>query len=490
MNIGQTPISLTQQFDSRPLKKEPFNKLKNHLEPQSMKALENIVAGNKCQLGTKLAHLESIIRFLVKELGWRADQPSPLNESDEAMELAQSMLECSQSEPDHSDVQNVTRDSNLKPGEFTQLIQETEDFFEKLEKPDKVGKENANNETRDSNHETQNVEDSITPSQAELLREDNNPEKLAPDEAWKPFECSLCDKKLSTKPELDSHIKTHTAKLKPKDVVKEHERKNSEDKPYSCSNCVEKFKTNEHLKVHELTHSGDVQILLDITTPKKHCRECGEKFAVSELEYHEMTHTGATYKKPIEMVRTDNLYKCRKCEQSFKYEKDWVIHEKSHEPAGNKKKFDCPKCNRKFSNLIDLKRHEATHKNKEYQNKETPFFCEKCDKNFKDRFSHSEHTCTTIQERLRLSQTEKLFCCSTCDKDFRRKEDLKKHERTHRIQSKPRSEERGQRRSNDEQFSCEECEMKFNTEEDLKHHEKTHTCPTTKNPDACLALKG
>ena len=66
------------------------------------------------------------------------------------------------------------------------------------------------------------------------------------------------------------HIKTHTqyqANIKPKDVLKKDERKNTKDKPFSCSNCDEKFQTNEYLK----------------------------------------------------------------------YEKDWVTHEKSHEPAENKK---------------------------------------------------------------------------------------------------------------------------------------------------------
>ena len=164
-----------------------------------MKALEDIIAGTKCQLGTKLAHLESIIRHLVTELGWRENQPSPLNEGDEPMEMANSMHQSSRSELDHSDAQNVTRDSSQneeqttpaernssddtpQPGEFTQLIQETELFFDKLEKPDKIDKDSANNETKDPNPEIIDIDDSIaiTASQAEALREENNPEKTRP----------------------------------------------------------------------------------------------------------------------------------------------------------------------------------------------------------------------------------------------------------------------------------------------------------------------
>ena len=213
----------------------------------------------------------------------------------------------------------------------------------------------------------------------------------------------------------------------------------------------------------------------------KHCRECGDKFPESELEHHELTHIGATYKRPIEQIQAKQLtpvsnYKCKQCNQTFKYEKDWMTHEKSHKQAENKRRLKCSKCDRTFSSLIDLKTHESTHKSKETQ-KETPFYCGKCEQNFKDRFSHSEHTCSKIQERLiKSSQTEKLFCCSTCDKEFGRKDDLKRHERTHRIQHEPRKELREQRASN-KLFSCDVCEVIFNTEEDLQSHEKSHTCP-------------
>ena len=58
-------------------------------------------------------------------------------------------------------------------------------------------------------------------------------------------------------------------------------------------------------EVHELTHGGDVQILLEINTPVKYCRECGGKFAESELEHHELTYTGATHKRLREQIQSE-----------------------------------------------------------------------------------------------------------------------------------------------------------------------------------------
>ena len=63
-----------------------------------------------------------------------------------------------------------------------------------------------------------------------------------------------------------------------------------------------------------------------------------------------------------------------------------------------RKKLKCPKCDRIISNLTDLKTHEITHKISQKQ--ETHFKCEKCRQNFKYRFSHAEHMCPNIQERL------------------------------------------------------------------------------------------
>ena len=80
-----------------------------------------------------------------------------------------------------------------------------------------------------------------------------------------------------------------------------------------------------------------------------------------------------------------------------------MSHEKSHKQAENKKKLKCPKCDRIFSNLTDLKTHEITHKIS--QKKETHFKCKKCGQNFTG--SAMLNTCVLIFKKD-LSDCHKL----------------------------------------------------------------------------------
>ena len=57
-------------FDTRPLKKEGHDKLRNYLAPLPWKALDAIISGEDLPKGIKLCHLEPVIRFLITELGW------------------------------------------------------------------------------------------------------------------------------------------------------------------------------------------------------------------------------------------------------------------------------------------------------------------------------------------------------------------------------------------------------------------------------------
>ena len=64
----------------------------------------------------------------------------------------------------------------------------------------------------------------------------------------KPYQCSECDKELSTNEELKRHMWAHTG-----------------EKPYHCSNCNKAFITNSELISHVRTHWGEtisMQLLL------------------------------------------------------------------------------------------------------------------------------------------------------------------------------------------------------------------------------------
>ena len=95
--ILQNNKKMNKYLDDRPLKPGAYMKLKNYLEPVSFRALEKIVAGETLSKGTKLVHVEPIIRYLIIELGWREGQPSRQNE--ENITLSLSLFEASQSVP-------------------------------------------------------------------------------------------------------------------------------------------------------------------------------------------------------------------------------------------------------------------------------------------------------------------------------------------------------------------------------------------------------
>ena len=101
------------------------------------------------------------------------------------------------------------------------------------------------------------------------------------------------------------------------------------------------------------------------------------------------------------------------------------------------------------------------------------------------------NTCVLIFKKD-LSDCHKLknFSAAAPVTEFGRKEDLKKHERTHRNQSEPRNERNEQRMTNPKQFSCDECEMKFKTERDLQSQEKRYTCPHYKRARCMFGPKG
>ena len=69
VSLGVNDNMRSHQLEIRPLKETAYNKLKNQLDPLPLKALVAIAAGESLPRGSKLVHLESVIKHLISELG-------------------------------------------------------------------------------------------------------------------------------------------------------------------------------------------------------------------------------------------------------------------------------------------------------------------------------------------------------------------------------------------------------------------------------------
>ena len=90
------------------------------------------------------------------------------------------------------------------------------------------------------------------------------------DDNPRPYLCTVCDKRYTTKGNLNVHKQIHiTGKL------------------YSCSQCEKCFQTQHHLNKHMIVHSS-----------KYKCTECGQCFQHNQgLIVHRRSHSG---EKPFE----------------------------------------------------------------------------------------------------------------------------------------------------------------------------------------------
>ncbi|XP_036417995.1 gastrula zinc finger protein XlCGF57.1-like [Colossoma macropomum] len=140
-----------------------------------------------------------------------------------------------------------------------------------------------------------------------------------------------------------------------------------------------------------------------------------------------------------------------------------------------RKRIKCEACNKTFTYLNNLKRHQKT-----FHSGQTPHSCKDCGERFgskrllrvhlREHRVDKPHACTLCEKVFRLPNhlkkhmtshtNERPFTCTTCGKTFALVSTLKAHERTH---------------SGEKAFICTQCGMSFLTKSYLDYHQRVHT---------------
>ncbi|KAL3284336.1 hypothetical protein HHI36_018500 [Cryptolaemus montrouzieri] len=136
-------------------------------------------------------------------------------------------------------------------------------------------------------------------------------------------------------------------------------------------------------------------------------------------------------------------YQCPLCEKSFTQKGNLVRHYHTHTGA---KPFICNLCGHKFTQKSNLQKHIATH------NGDKKFECGICHKGFVQKANLIRH--------LRIHTGEKPFQCDLCGHKFTQKGNLNKHMQLH---------------TSDTEAACDLCDSKFpNYSAKMKHEATIH----------------
>ncbi|XP_051272735.1 zinc finger protein 91-like [Dicentrarchus labrax] len=255
-------------------------------------------------------------------------------------------------------------------------------------------------------------------------------------------------KEQSPKPHQDNRRDKKSKGIKSK---KTHKR-NPADTSLYCVECNRSFPDTARLKTHNLRHKP------------RPCTKCGESFKdFIDLNQHY-----------VEVHDFRGPFPCTLCERTYTDLRGLIRHERFHT---GELPFKCPKCPKAFSYASALTLHDRTH------TKEAPFLCWDCGKGCKSNAALRIHRlcchssakdkrfcCEHCGKAYALKRSLDLhvaklhtgvrYPCSHCGKLFRSASSLTRHDLTH-------TEERP--------YSCSECGKSFRSASELKIHTRYHT---------------
>ncbi|XP_070071457.1 zinc finger protein 239 isoform X3 [Drosophila takahashii] len=226
------------------------------------------------------------------------------------------------------------------------------------------------------NGQTKTCEIDQTDSEAGMESSEEDLEQMVLRE--NPFQCLQCSRILTSKENLQGHLRTHTG-----------------ERPFKCSKCPKSYTRSSGLKNHLPVHSGE--------RPFK-CKHCSTTYVYrSDFRVHLRTHTG------------ERPFKCSHCPKSFTTSSNLIVHLRIHT---GERPFKCSQCPKSFAQSSSLSNHLRTHTG------ERPFKCSQC----LQSFTHN----SVLKAHLRTHTGERPFKCSHCPKSFTRSASLTEHLRTHK----------------------------------------------------------
>lgn len=142
-----------------------------------------------------------------------------------------------------------------------------------------------------------------------------------------------------------------------------------------------------------------------------------------------------------------------------------------------KKSFECPVCQKCFSNAARLAKHQQVHGGT------SPYKCEHCKKAFSSRFKLVRHAL--------IHSDRKPFSCQVCERTFHRKDHLKNHIKVHSPSKKVYACDKpgcnkeytslmsfrkhlALHAAEEGSLECQICFDAFETKEEILHHLKIH----------------
>lgn len=234
------------------------------------------------------------------------------------------------------------------------------------------------------------------------------------------FKCDVCQKTFPRLPMLVVHMETvHISAV-------------NNEKPFECVECKQRFSIGKSLKAHlQDNHGVSYQIC---SFPG-----CGKMFdSPTALISHEIEH------------RSRPQQRCSNCGLLFKNLFACYKHMDVHKII----KFNCPICERKYSEKYLIVKHLKDH----YQG--DMHVCQKCGKVYNRRYRLMQHIKIHTQETL---------SCSYCEKKFSTRPRLNDHVNTH---------------TKETPYKCLVCPKRFPSESGWRKHLKNlHNVTSIKKTD-------